>query len=221
MAHAELRRRARQGAGGVDPAEATGWFERLYVAAGSGDAEVPWDRGGPNPSFAAWVEAQQPDGAGPSALVVGCAFGDDAELTASRGFATTAFDIAPSAIAGARARHPESRVDYRVADVFEPPEPWRGAFDLVVECITVQALPPAYHAEVAATIAGFVAPGGTLIVVSAAREEDEAVDGPPWPLTRAELDSFLAGGVELVRLEELEQPGGTPVARRWRAEYRR
>jgi hypothetical protein len=59
------------------------------------------------------------------------------------------------------------------------------------------------------------------MVVSAAREEDETVDGPPWPLTRAELDFFLAGGVELARLEAFEQPGGTPVARRWRAEYRR
>ena len=177
--------------------------------------------GGVVPAVASWVAERQPDGAGRSALVVGCAFGDDAELTASRGFATTAFDVAPSAIAGARARHPDSDVDYQVADLLDPPAAWREAFDLVVECITVQALPPAYHAEVAATIAGFVAPGGTLIVVSAAREEDDAVDGPPWPLTRAELDFFLAGGVELVRLEELEQPGGTPVAGRWRAEYRR
>jgi len=44
------------------PEDATGWFERLYVAAGSGDAEVPWDRGGPNPNFASWVEARRSDG---------------------------------------------------------------------------------------------------------------------------------------------------------------
>ncbi len=203
------------------PEDATGWFERHYVAAAGGDTEVPWDRGGPNPTFAAWVHERELDGAGRRALVVGCAFGDDAELTASRGFATTAFDVAPSAIAGARARHPDSSVDYRVADVLESPADWRGAFDVVVECITVQSMPPAYHAAAAASIAGFVAPGGTLIVVTVARDDDEEVEGPPWPLARAELDAFLDGGVELARLEELDQPGGTPVVRRWRAEYRR
>jgi SAM-dependent methyltransferase len=203
------------------PEEATGWFERLYAAAESGDAEVPWDRGGPNPTFAQWIAERQPDGAGRRALAVGCAFGDDAELVAAQGFATTAFDVAPTAIAGARARFPDSPVEYAVADVLEPPAAWRQAFDLVVECITGQSMPPAYHAAASASIASFVAPGGTLLVVTAARDEGEAVDGPPWPLTRAELDGFLAGGLELAELDELEQPGGTPVARRWRAEYRR
>jgi len=203
------------------PEEATGWFERLYVAAEIGDAEVPWDRGGPNPTFAQWIADRRRDGAGRRALVVGCAFGDDAELVAAQGFATTAFDVAPTAIAGARARFPDSAVEYTVVDVLEPPAAWRQAFDLVVECITVQSMPPADHAAASASIASFVAPGGTLLVVTAARDEDEAVDGPPWPLTRAELDGFLAGGLELAELDELEQPGGTPVARRWRAEYRR
>jgi hypothetical protein len=112
-------------------------------------------------------------------------------------------------------------VEYVVADVLEPPTGWLGGFDLVVECITVQSMPPAYHAAASAGIASFVAPGGTLIVVTAARDDDEEADGPPWPLTRAELDGFLADGLALARLEALEQPGGTPVARRWRAEYRR
>ena len=35
--------------------EDTAWFERLYAAAESGDAEVPWVRGGPNPFLEQWV----------------------------------------------------------------------------------------------------------------------------------------------------------------------
>ena len=199
----------------------TGWFERLYVRAEMGEAIVPWARDEPNPLLVEWTRARGLAGAGRRALVVGSGLGDDAEHLASLGFATVAFDVAPTAIAGARARHPESAVDYQVADALDPPAAWRGAFDLVVECITVQSLPPSYHAATAARIAGFVAPGGTLIVVTAARDDDEEPDGPPWPLARAELDHFLAEGLALARLEALEQPGGTPVVRRWRAEYRR
>jgi hypothetical protein len=36
---------------------------------------------------------------------------------------------------------PQSAVDYRVADLFDAPSEWRGAFDLVHELYTLQALP--------------------------------------------------------------------------------
>ena len=39
-------------------------------------------------------------------------------------------------------------------------------------------------------IASTVAPGGTLIVVSGIWDGDGPRDGPPWPLTRSELDRF-------------------------------
>jgi hypothetical protein len=38
----------------VSEHEDTAWFERLYAAAEAGDAEVPWDRGGPNPFLEQW-----------------------------------------------------------------------------------------------------------------------------------------------------------------------
>jgi len=194
--------------------EDTAWFERLYAAAESGDAEVPWDRGGPNPFLEQWVRERAPEGAGRRALVVGTALGDDAELLAARGFATTAFDVAPTAIDGARRRFPDSPVDYRVADVLDLPEEWREAFDLVAECITVQALPVSWRERVIDAIASTVAPGGTLVVVSGIFSGDGPREGPPWPLTREELDRFAC---------EL-RPVDVGIARigdaaRWRAEY--
>lgn len=73
--------------------------------------------------------------------MVGCGLGDDAEYIAGLGFGTTAFDIAPTAIAAARFRFPGSQVDYQVADLLAPPNRWLQALELVVGSITVRALP--------------------------------------------------------------------------------
>jgi SAM-dependent methyltransferase len=211
----QSRRLASESLAGDDP---TGWFERLYVAAEEGAAVVPWDRGAPNRLLAEWAEARAIAGAGRRALVVGSGLGDDAEYIAGLGFDTVAFDIAATAVRIARRRFPESRVDYQVADLLEPPREWRGAFDLVVESITVQALPPELHAEATARVREMVAAGGTLLVISGGRDErDGPVEGPPWPLTRAELDAFASGGLRPVRVETL----GAAGERRWRAEFRR
>jgi SAM-dependent methyltransferase len=200
--------------------EATGWFEPLYAAAAAGDAVVPWDDGAASPLLVEWTAARALDGRGRRAIVVGCGLGDDAEHVAALGFATVAFDIAPTAIRGARRRFPDSRVEYVVADLLALPPEWRHAFDLVVENITVQALPDPPRARAIAAVASLVAPGGTLVVVSGARADCEPADGPPWPLTRGEIEAFATGGVEAVRIEDLRGQAA-PWSRRWRAEFRR
>ena len=63
-----------------------------------------------------------------------------------------------------------------------------------------------------------VAPGGTLIVIASARDEQGPDEGPPWPLTRAEIDAFAADGLEPVRVEDVRD---AQAPRRWRAEFRR
>ena len=196
--------------------EATAWFERLYASAEAGEATVPWFRGGPNPFLAQWVHEHAGDGAGRRALVIGTALGDDAEMLAARGFAVTAFDIAPTAIDGARRRFPASSVDYAVADLLDLPERWRGAFDLVAEAITVQALPVSLRDRAIDAIASTVAPGGTLVVVSGIHEGDGERDGPPWPLTREELDRFA----RKLRPQVVEVAQIGPD-RRWRATFTR
>jgi len=200
--------------------DATGWFEPLYAAAEAGEAVVPWHSGGPTPLLVEWTSVRAIEGWGRRAVVVGCGLGDDAEHVASLGFETIAFDIAPTAIRGARRRFPESAVEYVVADLFDMPSAWLSAFDLVVEVITVQALPDPPRAAAIAAVSSLVAAGGTLVVISGAREAGDAADGPPWPLTRAEVEAFATGGVEAVRIEDLRaQP--EPWSRRWRAEFHR
>jgi SAM-dependent methyltransferase len=203
-----------------DPDAATAWFEPLYAAAERGDAVVPWDGHAPAAHLVEWTAAQGMDGRGRHALVVGCGLGDDAQHVAGFGFATVAFDNSPNAIRLARQRFPGSHVEYVVADLFGPPPEWTRAFDLVVESITVQALPATVRPRAIAAIPAFVAPGGTLLVLSAAREPDEPADGPPWPLVRAEIEAFATGGVEAVRIEDI-RGAPAPWARRWRAEFER
>ncbi len=198
----------------------TAWFERLYVRAEAGEAIVPWARDEPNRLLTQWTRKRGLAGEDRRALVVGSGLGDDAECVASLGFDTVAFDIAPTAIAVARRRFPASPVHYHVADLLDPPAAWRGAVDFVLESITVQALPPSLHPSAIAAVAGLVAPGGTLLVLSAARETAEPADGPPWPLTREEIDTFAAHNLSPVRVEELRDES-TPGIRRWRAEYER
>jgi hypothetical protein len=200
----------------------TGWFEELYVAARKGDAEVPWERSEANPRLVTWAEGRALESAGKRAIVVGSGLGMDAEYVGRLGFDTTAFDVAPTAIRVTRERFPDSKVNYLVADLLEPPAEWREAFDFVLESITVQSLPPEFHAEATRRVTELVAPGGTLLVLSAARETDEEPDGPPWPLSRTEVQAFAQAGLETVRIEELrDATGGESFPHRWRAEFRK
>jgi SAM-dependent methyltransferase len=197
----------------------TGWFNRLYDEASNGGVEMPWDRSEPNPMLAAWVNAVGLDGAGRRAVVVGCGLGADAELLASVGFTTTAFDISPAAVGIARSRRPDSPVDYRVANLLDLPDSLLGAFDLVVENYTVQALPLSLRSDATAGVRSLVAPGGTLLVIMVARDDaDDVPAGPPWPLTRAEIDEFGAGALTQRRVEYLPEAEGRD---HWRAEFTR
>ncbi len=190
-------------------------FEAIYAGAEAGGVRPPWDCGGPRPQLVEWAAAQDLAGGGREALVVGCGYGADAEFLSRSGFRTTGFDSAPTAIAEARRRYPASDVSYVVADVLDLPREWQGSFDLVVESLTVQSMPPAQHTVAARSIGGLVAPEGTLLVLATTRDEGSEATGPPWPLTRPELDEFANGDLILRQVERIE--GGSW----WRAELTR
>lgn len=193
----------------------TGWFEPLYAAARSGTVKMPWDRPA-NPLLVAALSDIRADGR--RAVVVGSGLGQDAEQVARHGFRTTAFDVSSSAVAIARERYPTSSVDYQVADLFDVPVEWDRAFGLVVEIITVQALPPSRQAEAAGSVASLLAPGGDLLVIEFARAGSGGIalsDGPPWPLGRDELQAFAVGGVTPTQVDHVPTPFG-PV---WLARF--
>jgi SAM-dependent methyltransferase len=199
--------------------DVTGWFEQLYLESERDGFAISWVDLAPNPYLVEWlaVQAAPPRG---RAIVVGCGYGDDAELLAGLGLEVVAFDVSPAAVARCRRRFPESAVEYVVADVLGPPVAWIGAFDLAFEAYTVQVLPGDARAACARSVSAFVGPAGTLLAVARSRRPEDPEGLMPWPLTRDELDHFLAPGMTLANLREIIEPGDPPVPR-FVAEFRR
>ncbi len=202
----------------VGRGDAVGWFEQLYAEARRGDAVVPWADLAPNPHVVAWLDRALPEPG--RVLDVGSGLGDTAEELARRGFDVVAFDVSPTAVDEASRRFPESRVDYRVADLLQLPATLTGAFDLVVECYTLQVLPPDARAHAIASLRRAVAPGGTLLVVARGREPEEPPGQMPWPLLRAEVEGIAGDDLVLASLEDFVDDEEPPV-RRFRAVFRR
>lgn len=192
----------------------TAWFDELYAEGVAGTVGMPWDRADAQPELVAWWDREVHGLIRGRAVVVGCGLGADAEFLAREGWATTAFDVAPTAIGEARRRHPDSAVDYRVADLLDLPADLAGGFDLVVEIFTLQALPDPPRTDAAAAVASLLAPGGVLVLIAFGATDDGPADGPPFPLTPADLAAVAVGGVELRTNEELPGP-------RLRATYQR
>ena len=221
----ERRRRARARALAAQAAAAgdeTGWFETLYAEAEAGDSVVPWADGDPNPHLIDWAARERLNGSGERALVVGCGLGYDAEFLAGLGYAVTGFDVAPTAVERAVRENPGSPVEYVAADLLALPAAWSGAFGLVVEIYTVQPLYGPVRERALAALHGPVAPGGTLLVIARATDDEDPERDPammPWALTRRELD--LAGGpLRPVNVEQFMDDEDPPKLR-WRAEFRR
>lgn len=226
----ERRARARAELDALDPAkggaQAPGdplrrqWFEAVYALAKDDPARVPWANLSAHPLAKAWVDLQARGIAGLSVLDVGCGLGDNAEYFAEAGAVVTAFDFVEQAVNWARRRFPRTKVDYRAADLLEAPGAWRGAFDLVHECYTLQALEPALLPRALAALASFLAPGGKLLLIARARDEGAPAAGPPWPLPPSVFEEARRQGLRPLAVEDIAATSEI-VSRHWRALFAR
>ncbi|NKB61805.1 MAG: methyltransferase domain-containing protein [Gammaproteobacteria bacterium] len=156
------------------------WFEPLYSSASMDGEGVPWANMETHPSFGNWLNQNQLEGDGKSAMVVGCGMGDDAIELESLGFQVTAFDVSATAIAYCKERFPQSTVEFEQADLLTNQSQWQQQFDFVLEIYTVQALPPKYEKTIIENISNFVAPGGQLVVIAEVGKKARSFQsGPP------------------------------------------
>jgi SAM-dependent methyltransferase len=197
----------------------TGWFEELYAAAEGDPNRIPWADLKPNPNLVRWLDQNRITGRGKKALKIGCGLGDDAEELVHRGFDVTAFDISETAVQWCRYRFPNSKVDYKIQDLFKAPKSWDKGFDFVLESYTLQVLPPNLRPNAIKKIAGFVAPLGFLLVIARAREESDDPGQMPWPLVQEEFKAFEKCGLTRVSFEDYMDRYEDPPVRRYRVVY--
>lgn len=183
--------------------DAFGWFDALYKESGGDTEKIPWADMTPNRFFKAWAEKKGLKGGGREALVVGCGLGDDAKYLHDLGFNVTAFDISPTAIEWAKRVYGDAEIRFETADLFQPFRGCSGSFDFVLEIYTIQPLPMDMRERAIDAIGSFVAPGGTLVVVTRGREDDEDVDVVPWPLSRRDLSRFEKNGLREIGFQDL------------------
>lgn len=187
--------------GPVDREQRLAWFDEVYSRAGQNPDNVPWSRSGPHPGLRHWASGTS--GHAGLAVDIGCGLGDNAEFLTALGYEVTAFDLSPNAIAWAQRRFPHSRVSYRTADLFALPTDWEGAYNLVSEVYTLQALPGDLRRQAVTAMAELVAPGGRIVVVCIGWDEHEATDGPPWRMAKSELAGFQAAGLTEVAFDDV------------------
>jgi SAM-dependent methyltransferase len=195
-----------------------GWFDALYRKADGQAAVIPWADLRPNPHLVEWLSSAAL--APRRALIIGCGLGDDAELLASLGWSVVAFDISAAAIRWARERFGQSKVDYRVVDLFDAPGNWRRGFDLVVEAYTLQVLPSDLRAQAVPLIGEWISVGGLLCLIARGRSESDPTGQMPWPLTEREVRAFEQAGLDCETFQDY-MDRDEPAIRRFRAVFRR
>ena len=155
-----------------------------------------WDKGMPSPPLRQYLERHSVRG---RALVPGCGHGHEVALAAAHGLDVTGLDIAPTAIAEARALYPKLAEHFVVGDLFEPPAELHGAFDVVLEHTCLSGLHPTRRANYRRSIDLMLRRGGVLIGVWYINPDlDPGHEGPPFPLSVPDLTALFAAGYEIV-----------------------
>lgn len=186
----------------IERGDAQGWFDQVYRSAGDDHTQIPWADLRANALMQSQLNGPLAELPLERCAVVGCGLGDDAEALARRGFRVTAFDLSPVAIDWCKSRWPDSVVDYMVADLLDLPAELIGNFELVVEINTLQAVPDELRSRMLAPLCSLIAAGGRLLLICRSRDEGQQVDGPPWALSRSELESLTGWhGLRLITLE--------------------
>jgi methyl halide transferase len=158
--------------------------------------EVPWDKGAASPPMTEYLTRAKVRG---RALVPGCGRGHEVALAAVFGLDVTGLDIAPTAVAEARALYPDLAKRFVVGSLFDPPAEMRGAFDVVLEHTCMSALPPSLRGEYRRGIYLTLKTGGLLIGVwFISPDLDPGEEGPPYPFSVADLTALFADGYEVV-----------------------
>ena len=198
-------------------------------------ANVAWrERAGPNKDpFGLLLPVLEllGDVTGRRVLDAGCGEGYLARTLAAREARVTGIDLSPSLIDQARAKDPDERIDYRVADLSQPLPNAVGSFDAAASYLVLNDV--ADYRGFAATLGAVLRPGGRLVLAfnnpySAIIDRhvtdyfDAGAISPYRGLWEAGikayyhhrtlenyLDAFQAGGLRLTKLADIPTLAGS------------
>lgn len=169
-----------------DPNTAAFWDERFR------QGFTPWDQAGVPAAFSAFAGRTAPR----PVLIPGCGSAHEAAWLAQAGWTVQAIDFSADAVASARKLLGPRAALVEQADFFT----YRPRFvaGWIYERAFLCALPPARRADYAARMAELLAPGGVLAGFFFFADSPK---GPPFGISRAELDALLGPSFELVEDE--------------------
>jgi cyclopropane fatty-acyl-phospholipid synthase-like methyltransferase len=166
------------------------YWEQCYQ---SGD--LRWEKGAPSPGLVDFLAAH-PDLPRGTVGVPGCGTGHDVRAFAQAGFDAFGFDIAPSAIRLAREKTRAAAVAARFRKVdFLHGKP-AHRFDWLFEHTLFCAIQPAERDDYVRAVLRWLKPGGQYLAVNYLIVEDS--EGPPFPVTRDELERRFSPHLELI-----------------------
>jgi SAM-dependent methyltransferase len=181
--------------------ETIDWKDRYAT----GDA--PWDSGEPSKELCRVLSEHNI--APCRALELGCGTGTNAVYLASRGFTVTALDLVPLASEQARAKAHRARVtvDFRQADVLDPPD-LGPAFPFVFDRGVYHHLRNVDLCGFLSVLSRYSQPGGLYLTLAGNANDPKTEKGPP--VVRAdELCLELSPLFVLVQLREFTFDGAT------------
>jgi SAM-dependent methyltransferase len=180
----------------IDITMATGYMRPMNWDECYRNGEVFWDKGAPAPAMKQYLAHQAVDG---RALVPGCGRGNEVALAVEHGLDAMGLDIAPTAVAEARALYPYLAERFMTGSLFDPPEEMRGTYDVVLEHTCMSGLTPALRADYRRGIDLTLRRGGLLIGMWFINPAlDQGKKGPPFPFSVADLTALFAEGYEIV-----------------------
>jgi 2-polyprenyl-3-methyl-5-hydroxy-6-metoxy-1,4-benzoquinol methylase len=195
-------------------------------------------------AYVAWREQTEPESdrfglmphllsvldevAGQDVLDAGCGEGYLSRILADRGARVTGVDLAPRLVELARARDPDGRISYRVADLCEPCPELVGRFDAVASYFVLNDVEE--HRGFATSLAQALRPGGRAVLAfnnpyDYVRRKGMAgsyfASGTAGPIGLSSVgvhvsfyhrslaeyvDAFLTAGLHLTRIVDVDHP---------------
>ena len=172
--------------------------ESAYWQAVYDEGNPGWDKGEAAPPLAR-ILAQVGPPEGLAVLVPGCGFGHEALLLARQGYAVTAVDFAPAAIAGLKERAGTLPLVALERDLFSLPEEFAGHFDLVVEHTCFCAIPIDRRDEYAQVVAQVLGEGGQFLGLF---YQTDRQPGPPFRTTQEDIERHFSSHFEILHLSQ-------------------